>query len=141
MQPATQHRRNATPRHMHLNLQPTHPAHIHNRHVQPLLPKPAYCVSTPLPPAARAHMSTKEARQKQQSLLQVAWTAAPDGRLPAWEQAKAWALREIWRSEKPSEWGMLNYIASKVVKAGARGGNPSHGALSEFCFLQARCGP
>ena len=132
MQPVRQHRRTGTNRHTRVHVPPTQPTRSHNRHVQPLLPKPAYCVPTPSPPAARAQMCTKEARQKQQSLLQEAWTAAPDGRLPAWEQAKAWALREVWRSEKPSEWGMLNYIASKVVKAGEHGGNPSHGALSEF---------
>ena len=132
IQPVREHRRTGTHRHTRVHAPPTQPTRSHNRHVQPLLPKPAYCVPTPSPPAARAQMSTKEARQKQQSLLQEAWTAAPEGRLPAWEQAKAWALREVWRSEKPSEWGMLNYIASKVVKAGEHGGNPSHGALSEF---------
>ena len=62
-------------------------------------------------------MSNQQARSSLQSLLQEALAAAPEGRLPAWEQAKAWALREVWRSEKTSEWGMVNYIASKLQRA------------------------
>ena len=62
-------------------------------------------------------MSKQESRDTLQSLLQQAWAEAPEGRLPAWEQAKAWALREMWRKEQESEWGMLSYICSKVKKA------------------------
>ena len=70
-----------------------------------------------------------------QSLLEKAWTEAPEGRLPAWEQAKAWALREVWRQEKESEYGMLPYICSKVKKSvtdGASLAQPSPGSMCEF---------
>ena len=77
-------------------------------------------------------MAKQESRASMQKLLREAWTVAPEGRLSAWEQAKAWALRQVWRAEKASEWGMVNYIASQLQKAGPHGGQPSHGAMTEF---------
>ena len=45
-------------------------------------------------------------------------------------QAKAWALREVWRDDKKPNYGMLPYICSKVKKVG--GGHPSTSAMSQF---------
>ena len=45
-------------------------------------------------------------------------------------EARAWALREVWRDENESEWGMLSYIAGKLKKKG--GGNPSVEAVHKF---------
>ena len=44
------------------------------------------------------------------------WVQAPEGKLCGREQAKAWALREIWLAEGKSPYGMYPFIAGKVVK-------------------------
>ena len=36
--------------------------------------------------------------------------------MSALSQAKTWALREAWRDFKTSDWGMLAYVRTKVVK-------------------------
>ena len=41
-------------------------------------------------------------------------------------QAKAWALREVWNDQEESSYGMLEYIAGKLVKVGPEGGRPEH---------------
>ena len=51
-----------------------------------------------------------------QETLESLWLHAPEGKLCGREQAKAWALREVWRSEGKSEYGMLTFVASKLVK-------------------------
>lgn len=51
------------------------------------------------------------------------------------EQAKAWALREVWHDTKTSKYGMLPWIASRLRKniAGKpSGGSPTKGSLVEF---------
>ena len=65
-----------------------------------------------------------------QELLKEAWLGGRDGCLSPLSEARAWALRETWRDEKESEWGMLSYIAGKLKKKG--GGNPSVSAVSQF---------
>ena len=54
--------------------------------------------------------STLEAKQ---ALLRDAWTQGRAGYLPAWEEAKAWALREMWRSDHDSDYGLMVYLAQK----------------------------
>ena len=66
----------------------------------------------------------------QQEVLEIAWTKGAVGYLPPWEEAKAWALREVWRSEYDSEYGLLAYVAGKVVKTG--GGRPSPAAIFQL---------
>ena len=56
------------------------------------------------------------------------WLHAQDGRLCAWEQAKALALREVSRELHGRT--QLEWIAARVEKAG--GGHPSHAALHKF---------
>jgi len=63
-------------------------------------------------------------------LLQKAWTEAAPGYLSAWEQAKAWALREVWRDEHDSDHGLGSYVAGKVKKAG--GGHPTGDSIMRF---------
>jgi len=46
--------------------------------------------------------------------LQEAWLGAPDGRLCPREQARAWALREVWQEEGKGSYGLLPFVASKV---------------------------
>ena len=65
-----------------------------------------------------------------QEALRAAWLEAPCGCLSAWSQARAWALRECWREEKDSDYGMLAFIAGKITKSG--GGHPSPQALGQF---------
>ena len=68
--------------------------------------------------------------ETRQDLLQKAWTEAAPGHLSAWERAKAWALREVWRDEHDSDHGLGSYVAGKVKKAG--GERPSGQAMIKF---------
>ena len=65
-----------------------------------------------------------------QELLQKAWTEGRQGYLSAWSQAKAWALREVWRDAGKSDHGLGAYVAGKVPKEG--GGHPGSGAIMKF---------
>ena len=65
-----------------------------------------------------------------QELLRSAWLDGKTGALPAREQAKAWALREIWRSDGKDDYGMHGYTGSKVTKQG--GGSPLKDAMRRF---------
>ena len=56
-----------------------------------------------------------------QEQLRDMWLHAQDGRLCAWEQAKALALREVSRELHGRT--QLEWIAARVEKAG--GGHPS----------------
>ena len=57
-----------------------------------------------------------------------------------WTQAKAWALREVWRDERKKQkqkgdHGLLTYVASKLTtkaEGNAKGAAPSVAALSQF---------
>ena len=66
----------------------------------------------------------------QQALLRSAWLDAKDGPLSGREQAKAWAMREIWKGDGKPKHGMLMYIAAKLKKKG--GGSPSCPALHQL---------
>ena len=48
------------------------------------------------------------------STLQEAWLGAADGRLCPREQARAWALREVWQEEGKASCGLLAFVASKA---------------------------
>ena len=63
-----------------------------------------------------------------QEQLRDAWLHAQHGRLCAWAQAKALALREVSRELHGRT--QLAWIAARVEKAG--GGHPSLGALHKF---------
>ena len=65
-----------------------------------------------------------------QILLRPAWLDAKKGSLPGREQAKAWALRQVWRDDGKSHHGMLPYIVGKLKKKG--GGPPSSSAVFQF---------
>jgi len=72
---------------------------------------------------------------QQQEMLRKAWHEGKEGCLPAIEQAKAWALREVWRSEGKGDYGMNSYIASKLRKQGRGkqgGGSPTGQAIGKF---------
>ena len=69
----------------------------------------------------------------QQALLRSAWLDAKDGSLSGREQAKAWAMREIWKGDGKPEHGMQTYIAEKLKKKG--GGSPSCSAV-HHCFAK-----
>ena len=47
-----------------------------------------------------------------QDLLKKAWHGGRQGYLSPLSEARAWALREIWREEGKPEYGMLTYIAT-----------------------------
>ena len=65
-----------------------------------------------------------------QELLQKAWLSGRTGSMCALQQARAWALREVWRDDDKSEYGMYEYIAGKVEKVG--GGHPGGDAIMKF---------
>ena len=66
----------------------------------------------------------------QQDLLRKAWTGGRTGYLSALSEAKAWALREVWRAEGKGDWGMTSFVAQRVQKIG--GGKPGQPAISKF---------
>ena len=58
----------------------------------------AYSRSLLLGPPSRTASAVAMAHSKEaQALLQQAWTEGRQDCLSAWSQAKAWALREVWR--------------------------------------------
>ena len=65
-----------------------------------------------------------------QELLRQAWAQGRTGYLSALSEAKAWALREVWRSEGKGERGLMTFVAQRVTKIG--GGNPQQPAISKF---------
>ncbi len=66
--------------------------------------------------------------ESKQDMLRSAWLDAKDNSLSGKEQAKAWALREIWRDAGKADHGMKSYIAGKLTKPG--GGAPTSEAVS-----------
>ena len=48
--------------------------------------------------------------------MRSAWLEAKDGSLSGREQAKAWAMREIWKDDDKPDHGMQTYIAGKLKK-------------------------
>ena len=71
-----------------------------------------------------------------QEALQSAWLLAKDGYLCAWEQAKAWALREAWLAEgKSDQAGHRLHVAGLLQKSlggKPRGGSPSAQAVGQL---------
>jgi hypothetical protein len=65
-----------------------------------------------------------------QEQMRAYWRSAPAGRLCPWEQAKALALREVYKKLNDGEPPKLDWIAARVTKVG--GGHPERGSLSEF---------
>ena len=65
-----------------------------------------------------------------QELLQRAWTQGRTGYLAAWSEAKAWALREVWRETHNSDHGLGTHVAGKLRKVG--GGAPSGEAVMKL---------
>lgn len=68
--------------------------------------------------------------ETRQDVLRSAWLDAKEGCLSGREQARAWALREIWRGAGKADHGMKKYIAGKLKKQG--GGAPSPEAVRRF---------
>ena len=71
----------------------------------------------------------------QQSSLRTAWLEAADGRLCVREQAKAWALREVWQDEGKPAYGMFTWIASRVkttLNGKPVGPSPDRTSIREF---------
>lgn len=67
--------------------------------------------------------------------LRDLWLSGPEGRLCAQEQARAWALREVWQAEGNAVYGLLPFVASRVKTTAAGkpvGHCPSKAALAKF---------
>ena len=70
-----------------------------------------------------------------QEALKNFWLQAPEDRLCAREQAKAWALRELWREEGKGDYGLYSWVAGKVKKTKngkPNGDNPTNTSMKEF---------
>ena len=65
-----------------------------------------------------------------QDLLKEAWVGGKTGTLSALQQARAWALREVWKEQGKPDYGLHAYIARKVTKIG--GGHPQSQAVAKF---------
>ena len=63
---------------------------------------------------------------RQQELKEL-WLAGPQAQLCALEEAKAWALREVWQADCRGAYGMHAFIAGKVRKGD--GTHPSREAV------------
>ena len=74
--------------------------------------------------------SVSSMANSQQEQLRSAWLVGKEGCLPGREQAKAWALREVWRESGKTDYGMHAYIAGKLTKQG--GDSPERGAVRKF---------
>ena len=70
-------------------------------------------------------MAHKLDHAEKQDLLSQVGLEGKAGSLPAREQAKAWALREVRRESGKSEHGMPTYIAGKLQKTDAAGKLPT----------------
>ena len=75
-----------------------------------------------------------------QQELKKHWLGGADDRLCAREQAKAWAVREVWLHEGKGEYGMYGFIAGKVKKTkdGQRRQQRGAGLVSRLLALCAR---
>ena len=58
-----------------------------------------------------------------QATLRELWLQGPEERLCGREQAKAWALREVWVAEGKGAYGLCTLVASKVRKT--KNGKPT----------------
>jgi len=70
-----------------------------------------------------------------QEALRAAWISGPEGKLCGREQAKAWALREVWVSEEKGSYGMFRFIAQRLKKTKngkPTGGHPRPEAVGNF---------
>ena len=66
--------------------------------------------------------------------LQAAWTEAAEGRLPANEQAKLWALREVLGKlgESTTQYDWMSKQVHVIGKGGAKGDHPGRAAVKKF---------
>ena len=66
--------------------------------------------------------------------LQAAWTEAAEGRLPASEQAKLWALREVLGKlgESTTQYDWMSKQVHVMGKGGAKGDHPGRAAVKKF---------
>ena len=65
-----------------------------------------------------------------QASLQHEWLHGKHGGLCAREQMKAWALREVWKEQSDTVYGLHVWIAARVTKVG--GGNPTNVAINDL---------
>ena len=70
-----------------------------------------------------------------QEALQKLWLEGWDDRLCGREQAKAWALREVWKESHDSTYGLNAFVAQRVRKTKngkPKGDHPTAEAISEL---------
>ena len=73
-----------------------------------------------------------------QGTLRDLWLQAPEDRLCAREQAKAWALRESWWADGKGDYGLHAFVASKVCKTRdgkPTGPHPTRASIKELSLI------
>ena len=76
-----------------------------------------------------------------QETLKECWLGGVEDRLCAREQAKAWALREVWLEDKESTYGLYEFVAKRVRKTKngkPKGAHPNGESIREF-FQKVDC--
>ena len=67
--------------------------------------------------------------------LRSLWLEGREGSLCGREQAKAWALREMWQADERPSYGMYAWIASRVktlLNGKPHGTSPGRASIKEF---------
>ena len=63
--------------------------------------------------------------------LEKLWLGGRTGNLAAWSEAKAWAMRVVWKqAHKGNTHGLNTYVAGKLRKIG--GGQPTPQAIGQL---------
>ena len=75
--------------------------------------------------------------------LHAAWTEAPEGRLPASEQAKLWALRKVLRKqgESTTQCDWMSKQVHVVCKDGAKGDHTGRAAVKKSLIASTWSAP
>ena len=70
-----------------------------------------------------------------QDQLRESWLGGAEDRLSGREQAKAWALREVWRAEGKNAYGLCEFVAARLRKTKngkPQGDHPSSAAVQQL---------
>ena len=71
-----------------------------------------------------------------QDQLRESWLGGAEDRLSGREQAKAWALREVWRAEGKNAYGLCEFVAARLrkTKNGKPEGDHPSGAAAQQLY-------
>ena len=77
-----------------------------------------------------------------QATLRELWLQGPEDRLCGREQAKAWALREVWLAEGKGEYGLCTFVGlATLVRCNSVNGADVLAFSEASCIEALRCTP